>query len=179
MKKLLLTLYLSTCCIGASYADYQDGVNAYAIEDYATAIKEFKLAAEQGDSKSQYRLGLMHYWSYGTRYDWEKAFKWILKAAEQGHREAQHRIGFMYEYGEGVLKDYKKSAKWFKKSADQNYAPAQRNLALLYIYGEGGISKDMPKAKFLTLKAYENPESSSKIKKQAKNQWDTFKLWEY
>ena len=179
MRKLLLILILSTCFFGSGYANYEDGVNAYNNKDYATALEEFKLAAEQGDSKSQYRLGLMHYSGDVKIYDFETAFQWILKAAEKGHRESQHRIGFMYQYGEGILKDYKKSAKWFKKSADQNYAPAQRNLALLYIYGEGGISKDMPKAKFLTLKAYENPESSSKIKKQAKNQWDTFKLWEY
>lgn len=87
-------------------------------------------------------------------------------------------IGFMYNYGEGVLKDYKQAVKWYTKSAKQNYSKAQLTMAGMNIYGFG-TPKDFSKAKFWTRKAFENPESSSKIKNEAESFWNTFELWEY
>ena len=42
MKILLLTLFLSFSSIGISYADFQNGMNAFDKGEYKVALKEFK-----------------------------------------------------------------------------------------------------------------------------------------
>ncbi len=41
-------------------ADFQDGVAAHERGDYATALREFRPLAEQGDAAAQYNLGQMY-----------------------------------------------------------------------------------------------------------------------
>ena len=41
-------------------ADLEKGFDAYEKGDYATAVREFKVLAEQGNAKAQYNLGLMY-----------------------------------------------------------------------------------------------------------------------
>lgn len=55
---------------------------------YATALREFRLLAEQGDANAQYNLGTMYDNGEGVREDDEEAAKWYRKAAEQGDATA-------------------------------------------------------------------------------------------
>ena len=59
-------------------------------------------AAEQGNVKEQYGLGII----YHSRQDYSKALRWWCKAAEQGYTEALISIGSMYKEGRGVVQDY-------------------------------------------------------------------------
>ncbi len=85
-------------------AAYTAGVTAYDQGDYATALREWRPLAEQGDAEAQYNLGLM----YLATKDKAEAVKWYRKAAEQGNADAQFFLGFMYEAGRGVPQDYAK-----------------------------------------------------------------------
>ena len=63
MKNLTLTICLTLAVLlgstGTSWgADYQKGLAAYQSGDFATALRERKPLAQQGDAKSQYMLGL-------------------------------------------------------------------------------------------------------------------------
>jgi TPR repeat protein len=82
------------------------------IQDTRNFSKCQKLA-EQGDSVSQYQLGLMYQMGKGVSQDYHKTFHWWSMAADQGNATAQHRLGYMYIQGYGVAQDYVMSHLWF------------------------------------------------------------------
>jgi len=118
LKTLLLSLLLSTSFIGTTYADYDDGMLAYAKKDYKTAIKEFQPLAEQGNKDAQFRLGYIYSQGQGVLKDYKEAVKWYRKAAEQDSAYGQNNLGIMYIDGMGVLKDLNKAKYWIKKAYD-------------------------------------------------------------
>ena len=54
---LLVGCWLAVGFVSGVHADFSDGIAAYNRGDYATALKEFKSLAEQGDAAAQYWLG--------------------------------------------------------------------------------------------------------------------------
>jgi|FLOH01.1.fsa_nt_gi hypothetical protein len=60
MKILLLTLFLSFSSIGISYADFQNGMNAFDKGEYKVALKEFKPLANHGDIDAQNNLDAIY-----------------------------------------------------------------------------------------------------------------------
>ena len=100
------------------------GVEAYEAGDYATALKEFKPLAEQGNVDVQYFLGGMFYEGDGVLKDYAEAVKWYLLSAEQGNADAQFNLGNMYVEGNGVLKDTTEAVKWLQLPAEQSNASA-------------------------------------------------------
>uniref|UniRef100_UPI003567E3EB tetratricopeptide repeat protein n=1 Tax=Sneathiella sp. TaxID=1964365 RepID=UPI003567E3EB len=83
------------------------GAEAAKKGDFATALREWKPLAEQGDADAQYNLGVMYYNGTGVPQDYKQAVKWYTAAAEQGFANAQHNLALMYNYGTGVPQDYK------------------------------------------------------------------------
>ena len=73
--------------------DFQKGVDAYNRGDYATALREFTLLAEQGDAVAQTSLGKMRSEGLGVPQDYKTAVKWYTLAAELGNAEAQYKLG--------------------------------------------------------------------------------------
>ncbi|MGI9403386.1 MAG: tetratricopeptide repeat protein [Hyphomicrobium sp.] len=61
-------------------------------------------AAEQGDAKAQFNLGLMYGEGRGVARDDAKARAWFQKAAEQGDVKAQLKLGLMYAGARAVKK---------------------------------------------------------------------------
>ena len=110
---------------------------AYQRGDYATAIRELRPLAEQGDAEAQYNLGVIYDRGQGVTQDYAEAVKWYRKAAEQGDARAQGNLGVMYSTGRGVPQDYAEAAKWFRKAAEQGWADAQHNLGLMHGNGQG------------------------------------------
>jgi len=110
---LCLTLVLLLGSAGVSWsADFQKGVTAYDSGDYATALREWKPLAEQGDAVAQFNLGVMYKKGLGVPQDYKTAVKWYRLAAEQGNARAQTNLGVMYAFGTGVLKDYVYAHMW-------------------------------------------------------------------
>ena len=107
-------------------------------------FKWYKKAAEQGNWKAQYNLGVCYYKRYDLIFfDHEDEFsdesiKWFSKAAEQGHTKAQCILGYVYYYGRNysygteikanIEKDRTKALTWFQKAADQGDETARYNL---------------------------------------------------
>ncbi len=64
MRNILIALGVCVAVtvgsLSVAWADFKDGVAAYQRGDYATAVKEFRAVAEQGDTDAQYNLGFMH-----------------------------------------------------------------------------------------------------------------------
>ena len=72
-------------------------------QDYAEAVKWYRLAAEQGDASAQSKLGAMYANGQGVAQDYAEAVKWYRRAAEQGVAIAQTILGLMYGNGEQEL----------------------------------------------------------------------------
>ena len=146
MKKLLtaLVIIVSLGTAGAVCAqDFDKGLRAAQSGDFATALKEWTVLAEQGNADAQFNLGVMYANGNGVVQDYKEAVKWYRKAAEQGNALAQSNLGFMYKKGDGVVQDYKEAVKWYRKSAEQGDASAQNNLGVRYGTGQGVIQDNV------------------------------------
>ena len=63
-------------------------------QDYAEAVRLYRLAAEQGHANSQVNLGLMFEFGYrGVARDRAEAIRWYRLAAAQGDADAQNSLG--------------------------------------------------------------------------------------
>ena len=118
-RLLILPVLLLTLLVGnpAFSADLQKGLDAAQKGNFATALREWKPLAEQGDADAQYNLGVMYYEGYGVPEDNKTAVKWFRLAAEQGVASAQYFLGWMYYNGYGVLRDSVYAHMWANISA--------------------------------------------------------------
>ena len=132
MKKPTATICLTIAVLlgsaGLSWsADFKKGLTAYKSGDYATAMREWKPLAEQGDAESQYNLGVMHRKALGVPKNNKTAVKWYRLAAEQGHANAQSNLGLMHGNGQGVIKDNVYAHMWFNIAASFGEKIAVKN----------------------------------------------------
>src|SRR6516165_514271 len=82
-------------------------------QNYAEAIKWFRLAAEQGLDRAQFVLGKSYQDGRGVPQNYVEAEKWLRLAAERGLAVAQLDLGSLYAVGQGVPQDYGEAAKWY------------------------------------------------------------------
>ena len=130
-----------------------EAVAAYERGDYATAIRGFRNAAEQGNAASQVNLGHAYNEGRGAPQDYQEALKWYCKAAEQGYVPAQVHLGTLYFEGRIVPQNYQESVKWFRAAADQGDALGQFNLGHMYHLGYGVSQDDFQAHKWFNLAA--------------------------
>ncbi|MCD7734232.1 MAG: hypothetical protein LUH48_03705, partial [Clostridiales bacterium] len=128
------------------------GLAAYHAKEYDKAFPLLRGAAEQGNAKAQFYLGVCYDFGRGVKEDKAKAAEWYEKAALQGHANAQFNLGICYKNGEGVTEDKAKAVQWFEKAARQGNAKAQCNLGNCYDFGKG-VEKDKAKAVYWYEKA--------------------------
>ena len=114
--------------LGSAWADWDDGVAAYAAGDYATARRRWFPQAEQGDAKAQYNLGVIYANGKGVPKNDSEAIKWYRKAAEQGHAGGQFGLGSGYFLGRGVPEDYVQAFMWLALAKAQGHEKAAKGL---------------------------------------------------
>ena len=117
MKRIIAITVLMFCLAAPALAGLDEGKDAYGRGDYATALREWRPLAGQGDADAQYNLGLMYHSGKGVPQDYAEAVKWYRKAAEQGHADAQYDLGSKYAKGQGVAQDYVRAYMWFNLAA--------------------------------------------------------------
>ncbi len=159
---ILLPIIFSLVVVLPAFAGFHEGTSAYERGDYATAFKEFKVLAEQGNPEAQFNLGLMYHKGQGVPQDNDESVKWFRKAAEQQYVKAQYNLGAMYSLGQGVAKDNTEAVKWFRMAAEQGFAEAQYDLAVMYAMGQG-VDKDFVQAhKWFNLAAEQGDSEAQK-----------------
>ena len=84
MKRLGLTIALLIGLVAPAWAGVAEGVAAYKRGDYATALREYRPLAEQGDAAAQAALGVIYHYGQGVPQDYAEAVRWYRKAAAQG-----------------------------------------------------------------------------------------------
>jgi TPR repeat protein len=96
-----------------------DGVE----RDVEAILRYCTMAADQGFSPAQWRLGYMY--ERGTpsnvRKDYVLAAKWYRLAAEQGNPHALHALGGLYKKGQGVTQDYVQALAWCSLALVKDY----------------------------------------------------------
>lgn len=97
------------------------------------ADKYYKLAAENGDSQSQYILGETFFKSGNL----SEAIKWFEKSVETGSYEALEALAELYYYGNGIEIDYIKSYTYCEKAILTESAKAYYLMGRMNLYGEG------------------------------------------
>ena len=140
---IIIPVLLFSLLLGVpSYsADFNKGLTAAQSGDWATALKEWKPLAEEGNAVAQNNLGLMYHNGWGVPQDYKEAVYWYRLAAEQEHVDAQYNLGVMYNNGNGVPQDYEEAVRWYQLAAEQGHSKAQGNLGVMYAFGNG-IIKD-------------------------------------
>ncbi len=103
---------------------FDEGQAACQRGDYATALREWRPLAKQGDAAAQNNLGVMYKMGLGVPQDYAEAVRWWRKAAEQGHANAQYNLGLMYKNGLGVPQDEAQGYMWFKL-ASSTFPPGE------------------------------------------------------
>ena len=140
IRRGIVALALLAVLLGipvAAAQTFDEAIGAFMRRDYATAIRGFRVHAEQGNASAQFTLGGMYALGKGVRKDEAEAVRWFQLAAEQGNATAQFTLGVMYATGRGVLKDAAEAVRWHRLAAEQGNARAQLGLGLMYALGKG------------------------------------------
>jgi len=82
------------------------------LQDPSTPEEVISLA-NQGNAKSQYKLGLMHELGMGIEKDLSQAFVWYQKSAD---------LGIFYALSKGVEKNIEQSKYWIRKANENGYS---------------------------------------------------------
>ena len=113
---LLFSLFLG---LPSYSSDFDKGLTAYNNGDYATALKEWKPLAEEGDVDAQYYLGVLYDNGDGVPQDYKEAVRWYTLAAKQGDVNAQYNLDLIHREAFGVPQD-DKEAVWFDNQFTKN-----------------------------------------------------------
>ena len=109
-----IALMLSIVFLGVpAWADYQAGLDSYKGGDYATALREWRPLANQGNVMAQSLLGAMYYEGKGVLQNYIQAGLWLHAAAIQGNAGAQYYLGVMYHNGHGAPQDFVQAHMWY------------------------------------------------------------------
>ena len=154
-RKIILTVFISLLCYGATAADDKNASRP-SLDDVITK-------AEAGNIKAQSILGFMYAKGRGVSQDYAKAVFWFQKAAEQSDAPAQYNLGVMYHKGVGVPRNYRKAFYWYQKADKQGHAEAQHNLGIMYAKGQG-IQKNRGYAYVLASHAAANLEDAKELR---------------
>lgn len=119
-----------------SWAGLGDAIKAFQKQEYALALHEFKILADDGDADAQFFIGSLYQQGEGVLTNIPMAVPWLEKAAKQKHHGALNALGVIFAK-EKEFRDYSKAEKCFESAAAIGIAEARYNLGLLLANGLG------------------------------------------
>ncbi len=109
-------------------------------DGYSEAMGWYRKAAEAGDPKAMFYLGLTLEQGLQGEAQPETALKWYRRSAALGYSLAEFKLGLLYQFGHAVERDAALARAWYEKAAGQGMPDAKFNLAYLLEVGEGGAA---------------------------------------
>lgn len=97
--------------------EYEQGLAAFNNQEYKTALKNLKIAAQKGNSDAGLNIGFMYELGIGIAQEYKEAVRWYRLAALQGHAGAQVNLAVMYGNGQGIPQDIIRAHMWFNLAA--------------------------------------------------------------
>lgn len=113
---------------GAGNDEYFKARDAYLANNYAEALKLYKLSSEKGSADAMYSVGLLYLDGEGVTQSNTEAFKWFKNAADKGNMYAMFNIAQMYLEGKGVTKNKTVANAWFKEAAGKGHEKAKEHI---------------------------------------------------
>lgn len=117
----------------------------FAPQDFAEAMRWYRLAADQGDANAQNNIGAMYEHGMGVPVDTAQAAKWYRLPADQGFATAQFNLALLFGWGVGVPMDEPEATRLLHKAAAQGHIEACSVLGTLYRFGDG-VERRIPLA---------------------------------
>lgn len=128
MKEVMIAVALVLSMTQPASSDWRAGAEAADREDFETAAKEWRRAADEGDARAQYSLGFLYQMGDGVTRDYDKAIHYYEMAAERGHSGAQVALGNLCRMGLGMARDYVTAYMWFSIAAAGGHSMGPRNV---------------------------------------------------
>ena len=122
-------------------------------------IERTKRLANDGDSTSQFNLGVIYANGKGVPQDYKEAVRWYRMSADQGNALAQSNLGNRYYNGEGVPQDYKEAYAWWSVAKANDGELAVKNLGILT---KKMTKEQIAEAQSLSTKIYNRIEANRK-----------------
>ncbi|MEI9942450.1 MAG: tetratricopeptide repeat protein [Pseudomonadota bacterium] len=110
--------------------------------DYAAASSHLLAAAEQGEARASYYLGVMARNGYGTPEDHAAAARYLGVAAAHGIPQAMFLLANAYREGDGVPKNEPRALDLYEKAGELDHPGSIQALAMAYQNGELGLARD-------------------------------------
>lgn len=151
---------------------FEAGKEYYKKRNYAQAFENFKKAADAGNEKALYNLGILYSNQNFHHNNQKKAFDIFTTLSKKNHAPSINRIGMYYTLGVVVEKDYKLAVKYFEEASKLNDINAQCNLAVMYASGKG-VFPNFGRAHVFAKTGYEQ---GNPICKQV---WEDYNLAKY
>jgi uncharacterized protein len=134
-QKVLLAAVLAGAAAALAtpaWADVQDGLNAWARNDYPAAIREWQGPATRGDADAQFLLAEAYKQGRGVNQDLVRAEELYGKAAAQGHMQASDVYGLLlFDRGLRV-----QAMPYVRAAAERGDPRAQYLLGLAHFNGD-------------------------------------------
>jgi TPR repeat protein len=102
-------------------------------KDYANATRWYSIAANKGDSRAQFRLGIMHEIGNGVAKNLETALMYYTMAYENRNSSATCRLAYMYLNGSGVPPDTTRAFQFYLEASNMGNNDARETLMLPHI----------------------------------------------
>jgi uncharacterized protein len=99
-----------------------------------TTVPELRAAADKGDGRAQFELGLAYARGVGVERDFAQAAEWYRKAAFQRDIGAMNNLGVLYIQGTGVKQDFTQAYLWLHLAAQGGSTGSGRNRDQLSLY---------------------------------------------
>ena len=97
-------------------------------DNFRKAFDHFKNAANKGNAKAYYRLGMCYLSGQGVEASSELAAKNFNEAAERGDAEACYQLALCYLSGDGVIQSKEEAITLLKKAAEKGHPQAKEKL---------------------------------------------------
>ncbi len=111
----------------------------YQKESYSERARILRIGADQGDSESQYKLGLAFMEGKGVTKSSKLGLEWIEKAASQDYGNALYELGFTFFSPKwGLDRDLHKARGYFKGAAETGHIQGLGMYGKMLYLGEGG-----------------------------------------
>ncbi|KAG2220030.1 hypothetical protein INT45_012206 [Circinella minor] len=108
---------------------YLEGIPDVCTIDQEAAFEHYKIAAEMGDTQSEFQVGLMLSNGTGVQCDRFEAYKWYQKAAKKNYHPALYNLGLWHD----SINDLTKAEKYYEKAHRLGNPSAMEKLAVVYI----------------------------------------------
>jgi uncharacterized protein len=130
IRWLFAVAVLAACA--AAHAGLKEGAIAYSRGDFATALRELKPLAEQGQPLAQYLVGVSQVNAKPPLGNVGEGEDWLKKAAGQGQIAAMRYLGELNLFAK---KDRAEARRWLLQAADRGDAEAQHLMAIYLLDG--------------------------------------------